>query len=65
MLETFLDTIKTLWEQSAFCNITWQQGVMLLISFFLMSEHLLCLGHEVEEIYLEADVLYRLKVCRA
>ncbi len=36
MLETFLDTIKTLWSQSAFCNITWQQGLMLLISFFLM-----------------------------
>ena len=36
MLETFLDTIQTLWQQSAFCNITWQQGLMLLISFFLM-----------------------------
>ncbi|MBQ9483781.1 MAG: sodium ion-translocating decarboxylase subunit beta [Ruminiclostridium sp.] len=36
MFETFLETIKTLWSQSAFCNITWQQGVMLLISFFLM-----------------------------
>ena len=36
MLETFLDTIKTLWEQSAFCNITLEQGIMLLISFFLM-----------------------------
>ena len=36
MLETFLETIRNLWQQSAFCNITWQQGVMLLISFFLM-----------------------------
>ena len=36
MLETFLETIQTLWQQSAFCNITWQQAVMLLISFFLM-----------------------------
>ena len=36
MLETFLETIQNLWQQSAFCNITWQQGVMLLISFFLM-----------------------------
>ena len=36
MLETFLNTIKTLWEQSAFCNITLEQGIMLLISFFLM-----------------------------
>lgn len=36
MFETFIETIKTLWSQSAFCNLTWQQGVMLLISFFLM-----------------------------
>ena len=36
MIETFLETIQTLWQQSAFCNITWQQGIMLIISFFLM-----------------------------
>jgi len=36
MFETFIETIKTLWSQSAFCNLTWQQGLMLLISFFLM-----------------------------
>jgi oxaloacetate decarboxylase beta subunit len=36
MFETFIETIKTLWSQSAFCNITWQQGLMLIISFFLM-----------------------------
>ncbi len=36
MFQIFLDTIVQLWEESAFCNITWQQGVMLLISFFLM-----------------------------
>ncbi len=36
MFDTFIETIKTLWSQSAFCNLTWQQGVMLLISFFLM-----------------------------
>ena len=36
MFQIFLDTIVQLWEESAFCNITWQQGVMLLVSFFLM-----------------------------
>ena len=36
MLETFLATIQDLWQKSAFCNITWQQCIMLLISFFLM-----------------------------
>lgn len=36
MIQVFLDTIQTLWQGSAFCNITWQQGLMLLISFFLM-----------------------------
>ncbi len=36
MFQIFLDTLVQLWEESAFCNITWQQGVMLLISFFLM-----------------------------
>ena len=36
VIDTFLDTVSELWRQSAFCNITWQQGLMLLISFFLM-----------------------------
>ncbi len=36
MIEVFLDTITDLWKGSAFCNITWQQGLMLLISFVLM-----------------------------
>ncbi len=36
MIETFVETIKNLWSQSAFCNITLEQGLMLLISFFLM-----------------------------
>ena len=36
MFEIFLNTITQLWEESAFCNITLQQGIMLLISFFLM-----------------------------
>ncbi len=36
MFQIFLDTLLQLWEESAFCNITLQQGIMLLISFFLM-----------------------------
>lgn len=36
MLETFWETIKDLASDSAFANITWQQGLMLLLSFFLM-----------------------------
>ena len=36
MFQIFIDTIIQLWNESAFCNITWQQGLMLLISFFLM-----------------------------
>ncbi len=36
MIDVFLDTISDLWQSSAFCNITWQQGLMLLISFVLM-----------------------------
>ena len=36
MLDVFLNTIQNLWNSSAFCNITWQQGLMLLIAFFLM-----------------------------
>ncbi|MCM1299168.1 MAG: sodium ion-translocating decarboxylase subunit beta [[Eubacterium] siraeum] len=36
MLETFLNTLKTLFEKSAFNNITPEQGIMLLLSFALM-----------------------------
>ncbi len=36
MIDVFLNTLQDLWNNSAFCNITWQQGIMLLISFFLM-----------------------------
>ena len=36
MFQIFIDTIAQLWNESAFCNITLQQGIMLLISFFLM-----------------------------
>ncbi len=36
MFQIFLNTIAQLWEESAFCNITLQQAIMLLISFFLM-----------------------------
>lgn len=36
MLETFWETIKSLAAASAFANITWQQGLMILLSFFLM-----------------------------
>lgn len=36
MIDVFLDTVANLWQESAFCNITLPQGIMLLISFFLM-----------------------------
>ena len=36
MIDVFFNTLQDLWNNSAFCNITWQQGIMLLISFFLM-----------------------------
>lgn len=36
MLETFWETIKDLASDSAFAHITWQQGLMLVFSFFLM-----------------------------
>lgn len=36
MLETFWETIKTLASESAFANITLQQGIMILLAFFLM-----------------------------
>lgn len=36
MFQIFLDTLVQLWEESAFCNITIQQVIMLFISFFLM-----------------------------
>ena len=35
-MDLFLTSIGELWSKSAFCTITWQQGVMLLISFVLM-----------------------------
>lgn len=35
-MEVFLNTLGGLLQNSAFANITWQQGVMLIISFFLM-----------------------------
>lgn len=36
MFDTFINTITNLWKESAFCNISWQQGLMLLLSFVLM-----------------------------
>lgn len=36
MIDVFLNTVANLWHESAFCNITLPQGIMLLISFFLM-----------------------------
>ena len=36
MLQTFWATIETLAQNSAFANITWQEAVMLLLSFVLM-----------------------------
>lgn len=36
MLQTFWETIKSLAADSAFANISWQEIVMLLLSFFLM-----------------------------
>jgi len=36
MVEVFLETVADLWQESAFCNITLPQGIMLLISFVLM-----------------------------
>ncbi|MCH5199914.1 MAG: sodium ion-translocating decarboxylase subunit beta [Oscillospiraceae bacterium] len=36
MFETFTATITKLWESSAFCNISLQQGIMILLSFVLM-----------------------------
>lgn len=36
MIDVFLNTVVDLWHESAFCNITLPQGIMLLISFFLM-----------------------------
>ena len=36
MLQTFWATIKTLAQNSAFAHITWQEAVMLLLSFVLM-----------------------------
>ncbi|MGN1415298.1 MAG: sodium ion-translocating decarboxylase subunit beta [Oscillospiraceae bacterium] len=36
MLEYFLETLGTLAEESGLANLTWQQGVMILISFVFM-----------------------------
>ena len=36
MFDTFINTIVNLWNESAFCNISWQQALMLLVSFVLM-----------------------------
>ena len=36
MFDTFIKTITKLWEESAFCSISWQQALMLLLSFVLM-----------------------------
>ena len=36
MFDTFIDTIVNLWQNSAFCNISIQQGIMLILSFVLM-----------------------------
>ncbi len=36
MLQTFWQTIQTLAEKSAFAHISWQEAVMLLLSFVLM-----------------------------
>ena len=35
-MEVFLNTLGGLLQNSAFANISWQQGIMLIISFFLM-----------------------------
>ncbi len=36
MIQTFIDSIKGLLNGSGFAAVTWQQGVMILISFVLM-----------------------------
>ena len=36
MLDGFLSTIGELWSQSGFANMTWQSGLMILISFVFM-----------------------------
>ena len=36
IIEVFLNTLKELAINSGFCNITWQQGLMLAVSFLLM-----------------------------
>ncbi len=36
MLQTFLDSIQSLWEVSGFASLTWRHCLMLLISFGLM-----------------------------
>ncbi|MBR2916114.1 MAG: sodium ion-translocating decarboxylase subunit beta, partial [Clostridia bacterium] len=36
MLQTFLDSIMSLWEASGFAALTWRECLMLCISFVLM-----------------------------
>ncbi len=36
IIEVFLNTLKELWFDSGFCNITIQQGLMLAVSFLLL-----------------------------
>ena len=36
MLQTFLDSIMSLWEASGFAALTWKHCLMLCISFVLM-----------------------------
>lgn len=35
-MEMFLDTLLDLWNESGFANMTWQNGVMILISFVFL-----------------------------
>ncbi len=36
MLQNFLDTLASIFSNSGFMNMSWQQGVMLIVSFVLM-----------------------------
>lgn len=36
MLNTFLEAMLTLWEESGLANMTWQNGAMILLSFVFM-----------------------------
>ena len=35
-MDMFLDTLLDLWNESGFANMTWKNGVMILISFFFL-----------------------------